>query len=120
MQSLAEYLGTNQAEGAPIDDKKDSPSLLASTTCTAEEFAKAFLNSLEFKKYIVNSLTLGELPPAITTRLMDYAWGKPTEKLEITDKTARFEEMSVPELVQRIRLLQSALETLSDDDSSIH
>ncbi len=74
MQSLAEFLGTAQ----PLEP--DAPRLEDITDPKA--FAEAVLASRDFRSYIVNSLALGSLPAAITTRLMDYAWGKPAERVE--------------------------------------
>lgn len=46
---------------------------------TGKQFAEAVLQSMEFKNYVIYSLQMGTLPAAVLTRLMDYAWGKPTE-----------------------------------------
>ncbi len=81
--SLAEYLG---------DEKKQEKSSLLTLSKsfdevrTAKEFCQLVLESREFREYIVNSLTLGSLPPAVITRMMDYAWGKPVELHEHTGK----------------------------------
>lgn len=74
MQSLAEFLGTGQPLADPEPRLED--------ITDAKQFADAVLRSREFRIYIVNSLALGSLPAAITTRLMDYAWGKPVERVE--------------------------------------
>jgi hypothetical protein len=79
--TLAEFLGTSQ----PIEEQ--APRLEDITD--AKAFAEAVLTSREFRSYIVNSLTLGSLPAAVTTRLMDYAWGKPAERIEHTGKNGQ-------------------------------
>jgi len=67
--SLAEYLGV--ADSRPPDE----PIIEISDP---KEFAKAVLNSREFRSYVVNSLIIGSIPPAILTRVMDLAgWQKP-------------------------------------------
>ena len=75
MESLADTLGLTTKmpdDGRPrLEDITD-----------AKQFAQAVLTSPEFRQYIVSKLTLGELPPAVITRLMDYAWGKPAERVE--------------------------------------
>lgn len=109
IQSLAEYLGIEQAAvpggGVPhLEDIAD-----------AKEFARAVLASREFRSYIVNALTFGELPPAITCRLMDHAWGKPTQRIDIDERSLHLEDLT-PEVlegklerVQRmLRLVQAA------------
>ncbi len=78
MESLADFLGTRepQADSGPrLEDITDS-----------KAFALAVLSSSEFRSYIVNSLTLGSLPAAVITRMMDYAWGKPVDRVEHTGK----------------------------------
>lgn len=54
----------------------------------AADFAKAILESLEFRQYVVLNLKNGKLPAAIVLRFMDYAegWGKPPERIEHTGK----------------------------------
>lgn len=81
VQTLAEYLGTSQTlEAEPTPHLEDIAG-------DAEAFCKAVLNSLEFRRYIVNSLTLGSLPSAVMLRLMDMAgWQKPPERIEHTGK----------------------------------
>ena len=81
LQSLAEYLGT--APG-PAETTDVEPQLVDVNDPKA--FALAVINSRDFRQYIVNQLTLGDLPPAILVRLMDYAWGKPVERVEHTGK----------------------------------
>jgi len=77
-QSLADLLGTGQNSAEP-----EPPQLLDSLSepTTAEDFASKILNSQVFRSYIINGLTLGELPSAIICRLMDYGWGKPVERI---------------------------------------
>ncbi len=79
LQTLADYLGTADEiavyDGPRLEDITDS-----------KTFALAVLNSHEFRSYIVNSLVLGTIPPAILTRMMDYAWGKAPERIEHTGK----------------------------------
>jgi len=77
MQSLADFLGTAPSDGHPEPDFYDKK-------LTAKEFCEAVLNSLEFRRYIVNGLTLGVIPPAILLRIADYGWGKPIERVEHT------------------------------------
>ena len=81
MESLADTLGLTTRlpdDGRPrLEDITD-----------AKRFAQAVLTSPEFRTYIVDKLTLGDLPPAIVCRLMDYAWGKPAERVEHTGKSA--------------------------------
>jgi hypothetical protein len=84
LQSLAEFLGTG---GAPVDAPEEV-SQLVSEDLTGEDFAEAVLRSIEFRRYIVNTLTLGCIPPAVLTRLMDMSrgWRKPADRVVHTGK----------------------------------
>lgn len=94
--SLAETLGT-------LPDKPGAPAAprIEDIAGDAQTFCKTVLNSLEFRQYIINGLTLGELPSAIITRLMDHAWGKPVERLEVQDTTPAVEDLTPEELESR-------------------
>jgi hypothetical protein len=113
MQSLAEFLGTvpvpAQAADDPVPDYEGLP---------AKAFADAVLNSKEFRQYVLNGLTLGELPAAIICRLMDYAWGKPVDRVEHTGQDGQ------PMAIKIVRVIVDATETdldePLDDAGSIH
>lgn len=82
IETLADYLGTPGP-----DPQADTAPRLEDIAGDAETFCKAVLNSREFRRYIVNGLTLGELPSAIMIRLMDMAgWQKPPDRVEHTGK----------------------------------
>lgn len=106
MKSLAEYLGTAAAEDTPADaastvEASDPARRLTSLGdvdfehLDAKEFADAFLSSLEFRRYLVNMLALGEMPAAIITRMMDHAWGRPVEHVEHKVAVSRIERVIV-------------------------
>jgi hypothetical protein len=78
IQTLADYLGTSSTE--------PSGPCLEDIAGDAPTFAKAVLDSREFRQYIVHGLTLGTIPPAILTRIMDLAgWVKPAKTIEHRD-----------------------------------
>lgn len=97
MQSLADYLGT----APPKPEQVPALQVYDFATTTAKEFAEAVLNSQEFRRYIIHGLTLGELPPAVITRLMDYAWGKPVERIEMRDTTSPLDALTEEQLEAR-------------------
>lgn len=82
LQSLAEYLGTAPPEEgiAPrLEDITDG-----------ETFAKAVINSREFRGYIINGLVLGSIPAAVLVRVMDLAgWQAPPKRLEVTGRDGK-------------------------------
>jgi hypothetical protein len=123
IQSLADYLGTTNVEGASSDATASgsTPPRPASgpdvvDILDAKQFSEAVLSSREFRTYIVDALKLGELPAAVTTRLMDYAWGQPVKKLEVKDTTS-LSNLSKSELLSQIALLEQIAQDLPDEDT---
>lgn len=80
VESLADYLGTSVAPRTEIN----APQFEDITD--AKRFAEAVLGSRDFRLYIVNSLAMGSLSSGVICRLMDYAWGKPVERIEHSGK----------------------------------
>lgn len=52
----------------------------------AQEFAKAVLESRDFREYVFYGIRKRDIPPTVLLRLMDYGWGKPAERVEHTGK----------------------------------
>lgn len=113
-KSLAEYLGTSvpAVNGQPERAASDAQ---VPDNVDGKEFAEAVVNSREFFQYIVNGLTLGDLAPAVVCRLMDHAWGKPVEVVQLDDR--RFDKMSKRELEDRIAELRRDVQDLPEDDT---
>ena len=88
VQSLADYLLQIGALPAPPvpEPASEGSRVILEDIVDAKAFSEALLNSREFRLYIINSLTLGTLPAPILTRVMDYAWGKPADRVEVTGK----------------------------------
>lgn len=78
--SIARDSATNSSEDSPVNP----PFKIEN----AQEFAKAVLESVEFREYILAGLKSQKLPAAIVLRLMDYAegWGRPPERIEHTGR----------------------------------
>jgi len=70
-------------------DEVDETALPDALNLTGKDFALAVLNSREFRSYIVNGILDGKINSAIVTRLMDYGWGKPPDKVEVTGKDGK-------------------------------
>ncbi len=99
-QSLADFLGV---DNIPKDDLPESSPVVSTAPpepplislervdigkLSAHEFAEILVNSLEFRRYLVFGLTLGNLPgfTSILGRVLDHLWGKAPDKLELTGK----------------------------------
>lgn len=100
--SLAEFLGSNLEVPPPV------------TTQSGADFAIGVLNTHEFRQYIVSGLAAGDLPSAITVRLMDLGWGKPVERVEVKDRTDYLESLTPEAVQQRLERVQRMLQLLRD------
>jgi hypothetical protein len=85
-KSLAEYLGVTDPRPEPLTPRE---TFEAYDNLSAVEFCQKVLASVEFRQFIMNGLTLGELPAVVITHLMHYAWGKPVERVEHTGKNGQ-------------------------------
>ncbi len=114
-QSLADYLGLD----ADLKPRHTDEPEVDYASLTGQQFAQKVLSSPEFRSYIVRSLTLGELPPAILAKLMDHGWGKPADKVEFEDKTKTLEAMTRDEALARIDVLRAVISAKRDDAASV-
>lgn len=80
MGSLAEFLGVGDQDAPP----REPP--VALDNLSPKQFCQAILNSSEFRTYLLNGISLGDLPAAVIIRVMDIGWGKPAERIEHTGK----------------------------------
>jgi hypothetical protein len=125
MQSLADVLGV------PDPKQPDAPAPRDPGKLTAKQFCQAVVNSPEFRAYITNGIFVGDLPAPILLRIMDTAWGKPVERVEVKDRSEALEDLT-PEVVaaklervQRMLMLLRNAQTEDDDtehvaNSSVH
>lgn len=72
-----------------IPDRMPFPDVDTDKELSAQEFATKVLNSPQFYTYIKNGILAGDLPSAVVLRLMDYGWGKPPERVELTGKDGK-------------------------------
>ena len=116
-QSLADFLGVP-------DPRAGSASVEPETLIDVVdpvEFCRGVLRSREFRQYILNGMVLGEIPPAIICRVMDHAWGKPVERVEITDKSDDVDEMDARQCeAEAMRLLELARQLREERHTDPH
>ena len=122
MKTLAEHLGVIDPRPEEKRDTRDFDNLVDVTD--PKEFCRRILNTREWRQYVMNGIVLGDLPPAVMTRILDHGWGKPVEHLEIKDKTDRLENISLDTLKQRVEFLQSVIRQLepinSSEENTVH
>ena len=123
MRSLADSLTAD----APSFELPTQPAQPADDYAgmTGTQFAKAVLESSEFRQYIIKGLSTRDIPAAILTKLMDHGWGKPLEKLEVKTTTGSdLDSLSLPELrarlTERIAFLQELTQLAEDTQGSVH
>jgi hypothetical protein len=81
----------------------------------AKHFAREIVESPEYRASLKSRAKSGTLPPQVETMLWAYAYGKPTEKVEITTPQHQdMSEMSTEELAERAALIASVLKDTAD------
>jgi hypothetical protein len=118
-RSLAEHLGIDipssvtARDDAPFEDpafEDDPPNV--------RDFARGVLHSRSYRASLWRRIVTDELPPAVECKLLEYAYGKPIERVQVEDTTPRFEAVSFEELEQRAlfyaKLLRQAREAQRD------
>lgn len=113
VQSLAEFLNVTDPrtdEQKALDNAPSIVDLLDIADPT--EFCKQIVRSREFRQYIMNGIVLGTIQPAVLTRVIDHAWGKPPERVEHTGKDGQ----PIVTEVRRV-IVRPEPRTFGDDDA---
>jgi hypothetical protein len=116
MKSLAEHLGVKIEAGLPAQDAPE----LDPEQFSARDFARMVLCSYEYRRNVFMRVASDSLPPQVEVLLYHYAAGKPVERIEVEDKTPNATNMSKADIMKRIALLQSLVQELPEDESTIH
>ena len=96
IQSLADFLGTT----AKVQAAEDLKSIVEDIS-DSKAFALALIGSIEFRRYIINGLTLGDLPAAVVCRILDHGWGKPVDRVEVKDTTDPLDDLDPSQMEER-------------------
>lgn len=113
-RNLAEALGIKN----PLEQAAPEPQPVGDLD--GRSFARMVLNSTQYRESIMRRILFDELPAAVETKLMDYAWGRPTEHLEINDQRNNLENLSTAELEQRALFLASLARQLHNNDTRMN
>lgn len=114
METLADFLGAGDQ-----DNKKNSNTSPRSSKLSRREYARELLNSPQYRQSVLDRLTLGELPPALEILLHYYAYGKPTEHVEVRDTTTRLEDLTPEQLDERAMLLAKRARQLREQQRPV-
>jgi hypothetical protein len=113
MKSLADVLGVRN----PVADEA-TPDPAPPKRMSARAFSRSILSSQEYRASLMRRIVTDELPPALETRLYDYAYGQPVKRLEVKDTTPpnRLSELSLQELEQRALFYADMLRRLQHEE----
>lgn len=110
MESLAQFLGlSGTMAGNDLPEAPQEKSRVAGLSGPA--FSRAVIASQEYRQSILDRVKLGSLAPAVECRLLDHAFGKPADHVEISDPTS-LENQSVEQLEARALLLAALARNL--------
>lgn len=117
MESLADFLGVRGAAPAAPAPAAPAPTSYGEEL-SGKQFSEAVLRSWEFRRYVVDTLTLGTIPPAVLCRLMDHGWGKPPDHLKVEGLQNNLEELTVEQLEQRALFLAEVARTMREREDA--
>jgi len=86
----------------------------------ARTFALSIVRDPEYRANLLKAARTRTLPPAVEVVLLAYAWGKPTERVEL-GRPGAFDDLSsltTDELAQRARLLAEVASSLTPEPES--
>lgn len=116
--TLLEFLSGESAKTAePAAETKSAREYLSCDN--VKDFCKGILQSREYRQSLLDRIILGDLAPQIETRLYDYAYGKPVERVEFKDTSDPVDEFTVEQCLERIEQLKEIARQLQqrDDDA---
>jgi len=118
--SLFEYLGLKDPD-QPEKPMEAGPNL---ATTDPRTFALEILSSYQYRESILRRILVDDLPPAVETLLLHYAFGKPTERVEVKDVTPiesltseQLEDKAL-QLAQMARRMREQMRSHGDADPS--
>jgi hypothetical protein len=80
----------------------------------AREFAARILDDPKVQARILLDAQTGEMSPQVFTQLMAYRWGKPVERLEISEGEMDLTELTNEELAELSHKVAEAFLALDD------
>jgi hypothetical protein len=117
VKTLADVLGVRaldkldnpqNAASAPAEHVA-LPDALVDDKTSVEDFAKLILHSREYRQHLARCIILDELPGGLEVLLWKFAYGSPTERLEVEHKTNPFANLTLEQLEQRALYLQGVI-----------
>lgn len=103
--TLREFLGVDApsiVESQPL--AVDNPTII--------EFCQGIVFSQEYRQSLRDRIVLGTLPPQIEALFYYYAFGKPSEKLEVRSTSVNLEDITPEQVEDRIAHLHKIAQHL--------
>lgn len=111
-KSLGELLGVPDPRPETERPVSDFDQLAGITD--AQEFCQRILQTREWRQYVMNGIVLGDLPSAVMCRIIDHAWGRVTERLEVSELST-LDGMTVEQLEARALFLAGTARRMRSD-----
>lgn len=105
-KNLADVLGLT----SPANANETHPDAVTVTDLPA--LCRGVITSRQWLDMIQRQITLNELPPALSIKLMEYGWGKPMDQIAVTT-TVRYDHLPMDELAARTATILATLQELS-------
>jgi hypothetical protein len=115
MKSLYDILAPEDRADSFTPSELDTAQL--SDKASVKDFARDILNSAQYRLSVLRRIVLDDLPPAVEIMLYAYAYGKPVDRLEVTDKTAR-KELTPEAIAIRAKRLQEIANLLAEEEAT--
>lgn len=84
----------------------------------ARAWAKRLVDDPEYQLSVRSRMIGGVLPSAVEVRLLDYAYGRPIETLEVSDPDGDLRGMSQKELAALLSQLETQLKKVYEEPSN--
>jgi len=110
VKTLADVLELDEPKLPHRDPVPDTP--LRPLDLTPEEFAKSLLNTTQYRESFLRRCLTDSLQPAVEIWLLNTAYGKPVDRLEVADKTEPLESLTAEMVEKRLDRVKNLLELL--------
>jgi hypothetical protein len=116
VKTLADVLGVrldlDKSDATRVTYTEVTSDELFTLDTPVEEIAQKLLHSKEYRQHLLRMIMMDDIPPALETRLWEYAYGKPVEHVEVKDKTPRLEDVPLEQLEARAAMLMRVAQQL--------
>jgi hypothetical protein len=115
--SQSEASSISPSEAVSLERFQDSRKRYAERN-EARLFALRVVRDPLYQENVLSRARQGNLPPAVETRLMEYAWGKPTETIEISSQSDDLSSLPTGMLLEKARSLAIRVAALEIEESA--